>query len=53
MQQKSTIKTLDRISKCENEDKPTVTDNDNIEYFIPGPNSNIDKKASTEITQQL
>ena len=43
----------DSIFKFENKDKAMVTDNDNIEYFLPGPNSNIDKKVSTEITQQL
>ena len=41
------------ILKFENKDKPVVTDNDNIEYFIPGLNSNIDRRASAEITQQL
>ena len=25
----------------------------NIKYFLPGPNSDADKKASDEITQQL
>ena len=29
-----------------------VTD-DNIEYFLPDPNSDINKRVSTEITQQL
>ena len=35
----------DNISKLENKDKPMVTDNDNIEYFLPVPNSNINKKS--------
>ena len=34
-------------------DKPTVTDNDNTEYFITGPYSDINIRVSTEITQQL
>ena len=29
------------------------TDNNNIKYFLPGPNSNANKKASDEITKQL
>ena len=43
----------DTISKFENEDKSMVTDNDNngVKYFLPGPNSNNHKWASTEITK--
>ena len=42
-------------SKFETEDKPTVNDNNNnsIKYFLPGLNSDSDKKASDEITQWL
>ena len=44
-----------RNSKSENKDKPTVTDNENskINYFLPGPNQNNDKRVSAEITLQL
>ena len=49
MQQRSAIQT-DNISKFEN-DKPMVADNNNIKYFLPGPNSKIDKRMSTKITQ--
>ena len=31
----------------------TVTNNDNIKYLLPGPNSDIDKRASAEMTQHL
>ena len=43
----------DNVSKFENEDKPMVADNDNynIKYFPPGPNSDNNKRVSTEITQ--
>ena len=42
-------------SKSNNKDKATVIDNENrkINYFLPGPNQDIDKRMSTEITQQL
>ena len=45
----------DNITKFENEDKPMLTDNDSntVKYFLPGPNSNSDEKASAEITQWL
>ena len=45
----------DNVSKVKNEDKPMVTDNDNdnIKYFLPGPNSNNGKRVSVEITQWL
>ena len=45
----------DSVSNFDNEDKPTVTDNDSntIKYFLPGPNSNNDKKMNTDITEQL
>ena len=45
----------DNISKFENGDKPMVTENDNnnIKYFLPGPNSNNKKRVSTEIMKQL
>ena len=41
----------DSILEFENKNEPMVTDNGNIEYFLPGPNSNIDKRVSAEITQ--
>ena len=31
----------------------TDNDNNNIKYFLPGPNSDSDKRVSAEITQQL
>ena len=42
----------DSISKSSSKDKPMVTDNENntINYFLPGPNQDNDKKASGEIT---
>ena len=43
----------DNILKFESKDKQMVNDIDNIEYLLPGPNSNIDKRVSTEITEQL
>ena len=43
----------DSISKFQNKDKPMVTDNDSIKYFLQGPNSDINKRVSTEIIQQL
>ena len=43
----------DSILNFENKDKATVTDNDNIEYFIAGPNWNINKRVSAEISHQL
>ena len=43
----------DTKSKFENKDKPMVTDNDKIYYFLPGPNWDNDKTAGTEIIQQL
>ena len=41
------------VSKFENKDKPMVTDNDNnnMKYFLPGPNSNNDKKVTALTTQ--
>ena len=43
----------DNISKFEDEEKPMVTDNgnNNIEYFLPGPNSDNDKRVRAEITK--
>ena len=48
-------KNTDSISKSNNKDKPIVTDNENskLNYFLPGPNKDNDKKWSAEITQQL
>ena len=43
----------DSVSKFENKDKPVVTDNDKMHYFLPGPNRENDKRTKTEITQQL
>ena len=42
-------------SKFKTEDKTTVNDNNNnsITYFIPDPNSDVNKKASDKISQQL
>ena len=42
----------DSISKFENNGKSMVTDNDTINYFLPSPNRNNDKRMSVEITQQ-
>ena len=43
------------ISEFENKDKPMVIDNESntINYFLPGPNQDNDKRVSAEITQQL
>ena len=41
----------DRISKFENNNKPTATDNDPVNYFLVFPNRGNDKRGSTEITQ--
>ena len=42
-------------SKFEIEDMPAVSDNKNnsMQYFLPGPNSDADKKVGDEITQSL
>ena len=45
-------KTNTDISKCNKKDKPEVTDNESsiMNYFLPGPNQDNDKKVSAEIT---
>ena len=45
----------DSISKLENKIKPMVIDKepDTINYFLPGPNQDNNKKVIAEITQQL
>ena len=45
----------DSISKSDNPDKLMVDNklSNTIDYFLPGPNWDIDKKVSAEITQQL
>ena len=45
----------DSNSKSDNKYKPMITANESskISYFLPGPNQDNDKRASTEITQQL
>ena len=45
----------DSISNFDNKEKPTVTDKEcnTINYFLPGPNQDNDKRVSAEITQQL
>ena len=45
----------DRISKFHNKDAPMVIDNElyTINYFLPGPNEDNNKRASAEITQEI
>ena len=45
----------DSISKFDKKDKPIVIDKESntINYFIPGPNQDNDKRVSDEIAQQL
>ena len=47
--------TTDSISKSNNTDKPMVNNklSNTIDYFLLGPNCDSDKKASSEIIQQL
>ena len=41
--------------KFDNKEKPMVTDKEpnTINYFLPGPHQDNDKRVSAEITQQL
>ena len=43
----------DSISKSDSTDKPIVNNklSTTIDYFLPGPNCDSDKKTSAEITQ--
>ena len=43
------------ISKSDNKDKPSVNQklSNTVDYFLPGPNCDGDKKKSVEITGQL
>ena len=45
----------DSISKSDNKNKSMVSIklSNTLGYFLPGPNSDVDKKKSAEITQQL
>ena len=43
---------IDIIVKFGNKGKPAVTDNDNLRYFLPDLNSNINTRVNTEVTQQ-
>ena len=52
MQEKCCTNT-ERISKFENKEKPMVADNDSLNYFLPGPNGDNNKRLSAEITQQM